>query len=220
MITQARKMKPTAKKIGGGKTMKVFYNDHLTPENQRILMTAKAIGKEIKVWSRNGEVLYQGREPGCRVFKLETIDDVSTIKDMYQEDAGNERTRQKRGASEISPILEDLHNARNTNKYMENKKNLQFPSRSQQVNRENEDSLSKADTNNSRTKIFRAPIQKAATEGLNHSISPHFFQCSPLIKQTKAQVSKQNLQKMSGIKLNLFTFNTHSLAGQDRLYEF
>lgn len=37
--------------------MKVYYNDHLTPENQPIIMVAKEIGRQIKVWSENGEVL-------------------------------------------------------------------------------------------------------------------------------------------------------------------
>lgn len=33
MITGAKKLKPTAEKIGGGSTTKVHYNDHLSPES-------------------------------------------------------------------------------------------------------------------------------------------------------------------------------------------
>ncbi len=56
LITQARKIKPTVERLGGGAAMKIYYNDYLTTENQHILTAAKALGSQIKVWSRNGEV--------------------------------------------------------------------------------------------------------------------------------------------------------------------
>lgn len=118
IMAQARKLKPTAEKIGGEKKTKVFFNDHLTPEAQHILTAAKEISNQVKVWSRNGEVFCQGKEPGCRILKLESLDDVQRIVESYKDnnednyEAG--RMGQKRTVWERSPNNETIRSQKKT----------------------------------------------------------------------------------------------------------
>ncbi len=55
-MRKVTKVKPTAERLGGDKAVKIYFNDLLTPEKQRILNNTKGLWDYFIVWCRNMEI--------------------------------------------------------------------------------------------------------------------------------------------------------------------
>lgn len=103
IMSKAKVKKSTADKMGGNKNTRIFFNDHLTPEKQKILNKAKCLRDHFVVWSRNGEVFCRGKEEGSRTNKLEMLDDIDVLWETCPELMESQQSRQKRTLSDKSP---------------------------------------------------------------------------------------------------------------------
>ncbi len=65
--------------MGGDKNVKIFWNEHLTPKNQRVLNEAKKLEDKYYVWSKKGAVMCKSKIEVGKPFQLLDIEDVGYL---------------------------------------------------------------------------------------------------------------------------------------------
>lgn len=109
ILAAAKQKMPMADEFGGSKTVRIYANEHLSPQTQMLFAQARKLKENYFVWTKNGQVLVRKKVDKAQPMVITYEEDIEFISESQEaniEGSLYQRT-QKRGrdclSSESSP---------------------------------------------------------------------------------------------------------------------
>lgn len=109
IMAAAKRIQPKADEFGGSKDVRIYANEHLSPQSQLLFAKARKLKENYFVWSKNGQVLVRKKVDKAQPMVITYEEDIDFINESQEANLEGDlyKRAQKRGrdcsSSESSP---------------------------------------------------------------------------------------------------------------------